>query len=105
MGVRIALSLQDTELIPSCYGLGILTTGSRQASGPKADKHLKMSRISVYVKESYKELTQKVSWPSWNQLQSSAIVVMVASVILAAIIFLMDFVFRHLVTTIYNLLY
>ena len=92
MGVRIALSLQDTELL-------------RARPGPKADKHLKMSRISVYVKESYKELTQKVSWPSWNQLQSSAIVVMVASVILAAIIFLMDFVFRHLVTTIYNLLY
>ena len=84
MGVRIALSLQDTELLRA---------------------RLKMSRISVYVKESYKELTQKVSWPSWNQLQSSAIVVMVASVILAAIIFLMDFVFRHLVTTIYNLLY
>ena len=74
MGVRIALSLQDT---------GLLRTR----------------------KESYKELTQKVSWPTWNQLQSSAIVVMVASVILAAIIFLMDFVFRHLMTTIYNLLY
>ena len=78
MGVRIALSLQDT--------------GQLRAR-------------SVYFKESYKELTQKVSWPSWNQLQSSAIVVMVASVILAAIIFLMDFVFRHLMTTIYNLLY
>ncbi|HIZ87383.1 MAG TPA: preprotein translocase subunit SecE [Candidatus Coprenecus pullistercoris] len=64
-----------------------------------------MSRISVYVKESYKELTQKVSWPSWAQLQSSAIVVMVASVILAAIIFLMDYVFRRLMSMIYNLLY
>ena len=100
MGVRIALSLQDTGL------LRIRHFNRLEASFRlKADKHLKMSRISVYFKESYKELTQKVSWPSWNQLQSSAIVVMVASVILAAIIFLMDFVFRHLMTTIYNLLY
>ena len=101
MGVRIALSLQDTELLRA-----ILTTQAAwNASSRTADNKFKMSRISVYFKESYKELTQKVSWPSWNQLQSSAIVVMVASVILAAIIFLMDFVFRHLMTTIYNLLY
>ena len=102
MGVRIALSLQDTELLRARH-FNDQAVGN--ASSRTADNKFKMSRISVYFKESYKELTQKVSWPSWNQLQSSAIVVMVASVILAAIIFLMDFVFRHLMTTIYNLLY
>ncbi len=64
-----------------------------------------MSKITVYFKESYNELTHKVSWPTWKQLQSSAIVVMVASVIFALIIFLMDFAFRHLMTAIYNILY
>ncbi len=64
-----------------------------------------MSKISVYFKESYNELTHKVSWPTWKQLQSSAIVVMVASVILAGVIFLMDFAFRHMMTAIYDLLF
>ena len=61
-----------------------------------------MSRIVNYLKESYTELTQKVSWPSWSKLQSSAIVVMVASVILAIVIFAIDFTFQHLMSLIYQ---
>ncbi|MDD6103998.1 MAG: preprotein translocase subunit SecE [Bacteroidales bacterium] len=64
-----------------------------------------MSKLSVYFKESYNELTKKVSWPTWAQLQSSAIVVLVASVLFAAVIFLMDFAFKNLMTGIYNLLF
>ncbi len=64
-----------------------------------------MSKITSYLKDSYTELTKKVSWPTWSQLQSSAIVVMVASVIFAAVVFVMDLAFRNLMTTIYNLLY
>lgn len=64
-----------------------------------------MSKISVYLKESYTELTQKVSWPTWSELQSSAILVMIASVIFALVIFAMDYVFRHFMTFIYDLLY
>ena len=64
-----------------------------------------MNRIKTYILESYNELTHKVSWPTWNHLQSSAIVVMIASVIFATIIFIMDFAFRNAMTTIYNMLY
>ena len=64
-----------------------------------------MSKLSVYFKESYNELTKKVSWPTWAQLQSSAIVVLVASVLFAVVIFLMDFAFNNLMTGIYNLLF
>ena len=60
-----------------------------------------MSKLSVYFKESYNELTKKVSWPTWAQLQSSAIVVLVASVLFAVVIFLMDFAFKNLMTGIY----
>jgi preprotein translocase subunit SecE len=52
-----------------------------------------MSRIGNYVKSSYEELVHKVSWPSMQELQSSAIVVAVAALIFAIIVFLMDFVF------------
>ena len=64
-----------------------------------------MKKIKAYILESYNELVHKVSWPTWSQLQSSAIVVMVASIIFASIIFLMDFAFRNIMTTIYNMLY
>ena len=62
-----------------------------------------MRKFINYLKESYTELTKKVSWPSWKELQNSAILVMVASVILAFVIFAMDFAFDHLMRAIYTL--
>ena len=62
-----------------------------------------MRRFINYLKESYAEMTKKVAWPSWDKLQSSAIVVMVASVIFAIVIFAMDFCFQHLMSAIYTL--
>jgi preprotein translocase subunit SecE len=64
-----------------------------------------MNRIKLYFKESYTELVKKVSWPTWAQLQSSAIVVMIASLIFAGVIFVMDFGFRNIMTFIYKMLY
>ncbi|MBR4197271.1 MAG: preprotein translocase subunit SecE [Bacteroidales bacterium] len=52
-----------------------------------------MSKIGDYVKSCYDELVNKTSWPTLQELQSSAIVVAVAALILALIVFLMDFVF------------
>ena len=62
-----------------------------------------MRKFINYLKESYVELTKKVSWPSWDKLQNSTIVVMVASVIFALVIFAMDFCFQHLMSAIYTL--
>ena len=62
-----------------------------------------MGKFINYLKESYVELTKKVSWPSWDKLQNSAIVVMVASVILAVLILAIDFCIQHLMTFIYTL--
>lgn len=62
-----------------------------------------MSKIGTYVKESYKELTTKVSWPSWAELQNSAVLVMVVTLILTIIIWLMDLVIRNVMTSIYSL--
>ena len=75
----------------------------RTASKPHRPLNVKMSKFINYLKESYAELTKKVSWPSWDKLQSSAIVVMVASVIFALVIFAMDFCFQHLMSFIYTL--
>jgi preprotein translocase subunit SecE len=48
------------------------------------------NKIQTYFKESYDELKHKTSWPTWSELQGSAIVVSVASLIIALIVFLMD---------------
>ena len=62
-----------------------------------------MRKFINYLKESYNELTKKVSWPSWDKLQSSAIVVMVASVIFAVVISAMDLCFQKLMSIVYSL--
>ncbi len=64
-----------------------------------------MKKIKTYIKESYAELVHKVSWPTWAQLQSSAIVVMIGSVVLSLIVTAMDLLFRNGMTEIYKLLY
>ncbi len=62
-----------------------------------------MRKIIDYFKESYVELTKKVTWPSWEKLQSSALLVMVATVILAVALWVVDWIFQHLMTVIYTL--
>jgi len=61
------------------------------------------SKISAYFKESYDELMHKVSWPSWSELQGSAIVVSIASLIIALVVFMMDLVFRSMLVQFYKL--
>lgn len=51
-----------------------------------------MSVVS-YVKSCYDELVNKVSWPTMSELQNSTIVVFIASLIIALIVFIMDIVF------------
>jgi preprotein translocase subunit SecE len=52
-----------------------------------------MAGIKSYLEESYNELVHKVTWPTWRELQESTILVFLTLIILALIIFLMDFFF------------
>ncbi len=61
-----------------------------------------MSKIKTYFEEVSNELLNKVTWPTWSELQESAIIVMIASVIFAVIVWLMDFGFRNLMELIYS---
>lgn len=60
------------------------------------------NKVVVYLKESYDELMHKVSWPTWPELQSSAIVVSIATLVIAIIIFLMDIVFKNVLVQFYD---
>lgn len=61
-----------------------------------------MNKIANYFKESYKELTEKVTWPNWTQLQQSTMIVLVATLVITALVSLMDFAAGGLLKLIYN---
>jgi preprotein translocase subunit SecE len=61
-----------------------------------------MANVSEYIKESYIELTQKVTWPTWRELQSSAVLVLVAAIIIAMLIFGMDQIIGFVLNKFYS---
>jgi len=52
-----------------------------------------MSKIKEYFSETVTEMTHRVTWPTWKELQSNTVIVVVASVLIALTIFVMDFTF------------
>lgn len=61
-----------------------------------------MNKITTYFSESYKELVEKVTWPTWAQLQQSTIIVLVATLLITLLIWVMDFAANSLLQ---NLIY
>ncbi|MEI9944374.1 MAG: preprotein translocase subunit SecE [Chitinophagaceae bacterium] len=49
-----------------------------------------MNKIATYFKESYKEMTEKVTWPNWAQLQQSTMIVLVSTLVITGLVWLMD---------------
>ena len=64
-----------------------------------------MLKIKLYIQDVFNELINKVSWPSWTDLQSSSIIVGIASLIIAFIVYLMDTTFSNLMDFIYSMFY
>jgi len=64
-----------------------------------------MAKIITYFEETYNELVHKVSWPTWKELQSSAVLVGIATLIIAFVIFLMDYSFDNLMHLFYKMFY
>jgi preprotein translocase subunit SecE len=63
-----------------------------------------MSKVGNYIQEAYDELLHKVSWPTWDELQQTTIIVLVALMIVTAVIFGMDFVGENILKFIYNII-
>jgi preprotein translocase subunit SecE len=51
-----------------------------------------MNKISNYFRDSYKELGEKVTWPNWLQLQQSTMIVLIATLLITALVALMDLI-------------
>ena len=58
-------------------------------------------KIFKYCKESYDELVHKTTWPTRSELTHSAVVVLSASLLIALVVFAMDFVFQSVMEVIY----
>ena len=54
-----------------------------------------MQKLLLYIKESFHELRDKVSWPKYAELQNSSVLVLVASLIFSVVIGLIDLVFQN----------
>ena len=62
-----------------------------------------MNKVSTYFRDSYKELLEKVTWPSWTQLQQSTMIVLAATLLVTAIVWIMDFIALGGLNLIYKL--
>ena len=65
-------------------------------------KEQAIMKITNFVKDSYYELTEKVSWPKWDQLQQSTMIVLGATIFITAIVALMDFIANGAMKFIYS---
>ena len=62
-----------------------------------------MNKIQSYIRDSYRELMEKVTWPTWQQLQQSTMIVLVGTLIITGIVALMDFASNNVLKFIYSL--
>jgi len=61
-----------------------------------------MNKVIAFIKESYTELVHKVSWPKYSDLVNSSILVLVASLIFALFIGVIDLAFENALRWFYN---
>ena len=53
--------------------------------------YIDMESMKLYIRESYNELLNKVTWPTWTSLNQTTMVVIAGSIIFALIIVVLDF--------------
>lgn len=62
-----------------------------------------MNKIKTFIIECVEEVRYKVTWPSYHSLQSSSVLVLVASAIFALVVGMIDLAFRNTVSWFYNI--
>jgi preprotein translocase subunit SecE len=53
-----------------------------------------MDKLQKFLKDSWVEVTENVTWPKLSELQASSTLVLVASLIFALVVGLIDFLFK-----------
>ncbi|HEX2630364.1 MAG TPA: preprotein translocase subunit SecE [Chitinophagaceae bacterium] len=63
-----------------------------------------MNKIGTYFRDSYKELMEKVTWPTWAQLQQSTMIVLGATLVITALVWVMDFAAGGVLKQVYKMI-
>lgn len=61
-----------------------------------------MSNVKDYIDGTVEEMRDKVSWPTFKELQNSSVLVLIGSLVFALVVGAMDFVFDSSLTWFYN---
>jgi preprotein translocase subunit SecE len=70
---------------------------------PVHQKELKMNKIVLYCKDSYRELVEKVTWPTWSQLQQSTTIVLAATAMITFLVWIMDAAISRVLQAFYSI--
>lgn len=63
-----------------------------------------MAKLGTYIQEAYDELVHKVTWPTWEELQQTTIIVLVSLLVVTVLFLGMDQISERLLKLIYNIL-
>ncbi len=63
-----------------------------------------MAKVGTYIQEAYDELIHKVTWPTWEELQQTTVIVLVALVIVTLLFLGMDQISERALKLIYSIL-
>lgn len=63
-----------------------------------------MSKFGNYIQEAYDELVHKVTWPTWESLQQTTVIVLVSLIIITLLIWGMDIVSERVLTFLYEMI-
>jgi preprotein translocase subunit SecE len=62
-----------------------------------------MNKFLVFLRDSYKEMVEKVSWPKWDELQQSTMIVLGSTLFITALVWVMDLIANSSMKFIYSL--
>lgn len=62
-----------------------------------------MNKFTAYIRDSYKELLHKVTWPSFDNLTQSTMIVLGATLMITGMVWVMDFASNNVLKLIYSL--
>ena len=62
-----------------------------------------MNKLTAYLRDSYKELVEKVTWPNWEELQQSTMIVLGATALITFVVWVMDLVANGSLKFIYSM--
>ena len=63
-----------------------------------------MAKFGTHIQEAYDELLHKVTWPTWDELQQTTVIVLVSLILITVLIFGMDMASDKVLSLIYSLL-